>query len=170
MDSFNRVSAFFDSSSVTMDFAALINEPPATPPTFMESVTKRLTLSYTKRLIAFVTFFLMGAVFLFFSTFSIFSPHSFAKFFTFGNLFIIGSTMFLMGPYKQLKSMCFHPAFQIYALAMIATLYCALSLENTLLTLVMTLVQIAAAVWYGASFIPFAQECLRGSAGAILPV
>lgn len=88
-----------------------------------------------------------------------------------------------MGPMKQMKSLCFHPAFQVYALAMVGTLYFALSvrlspylistdaqLENAFLTLIMIVVQICAAVWYGASFIPFAQECIRGSAGAILPV
>ena len=167
-----RVSAFFDSSSVTMDSLKNVfsEEPQSQPPGFFDEVSNRMTLSYSKRLVAFVVTFLMGGAFLFLSTFSILSPTSFAKFYTFGNIFLIGSTFFLMGPSNQMKSLCVHPAFQVYAVAMVGTLYSALSLENAFLALVMIVVQICAAIWYGASFIPFAQECIRGSAGAILPV
>jgi len=103
----------------------------------------------------------------------IISPRAFAKFYTLGTLFIIASTFFLVGPAKQLKSM-FHPsrivAAGIYLGSAVLTLVCALSLQNTLLTMIMIGVQFGSAVWYGASYIPFAQACLRGTAKKVLPI
>jgi len=169
-----RVSSFFDSSNVSMEtLKSIFEQSPQQPPSFVDEVSSRLQLSFTKRIIAFLGFFGLGVAFLFFATFSIFSPHSFAKLYTFGNLFILGSTFFLVGPMRQIKSMCAPGRWlssSIYFVAMFATLYAALSLESLILTLVMMIVQVSAAVWYGASYIPFAQDCLRGSAGAILPV
>jgi hypothetical protein len=57
-----------------------------------------------------------------------------------------------------------------YLLAIVGTLYGALVLQRRLLTLLLVLVQIASALWYGASYIPFAQTCLRTSAQQLLPL
>lgn len=60
------------------------------------------------------------------------------------------STFFLMGPRRQLQSM-FHPTRLVAAAAyfgsMVATLYTALSLQATGLTLLCVIIQLCAAVW-----------------------
>jgi hypothetical protein len=94
-----------------------------------------------------------------------------------------------MGPWKQIQSM-FHrsraPATVIYITSIIATLYAALvvcpstlscpglngsvQLQKIGLTILMVIVQVLAMLWYGLSFIPFAQTLLYGSAKQILPL
>jgi len=145
----------------------------ATNSSFMEDVNSELNLSYTKRIALFATSLGLGLFFLILSTWMIIRPTTFAKFYTLGTLFIISSTFFLVGPMRQLRSM-FHPsriiAAGIYVGSMVMTLFCALSLQNTLLTLGMIVIQFGAMIWYGASYIPFAQNCLRGTARTILPM
>jgi len=147
------------------------NEPQNT--SFMDEINNNFSIGFTKRIILFVVFLLLGIFFCFISTWVILMPRSFAKFYTLGTIFIIASTFFLVGPAKQIKSM-FHPsrvvAAAIYFGSMGVTLYSALSLQNTLLTLIMIFVQFGAALWYGASYIPFLQECLRGTARTVLPI
>lgn len=56
----------------------------------------------------------------------------------------------------------------IYVLAMFFTLYCAIKLQRIGLTLVCVIVQTAALVWYAASYVPFAQRCIRGVTSRIV--
>ena len=102
-----------------------------------------------------------------------------------------------MGPQKQLKNMM-HPsryiATIIYVISMILTLYCALKLKRMGPTLVCVMIQVnffffsffeklikflnlivfyikiktAALIWYGASYIPFAQRCIRKTTGVLI--
>jgi len=156
-----------------MNFFNKMLGKPQPEPSFMDDLGNQMGLSYTKRVIAFVTFFILGLLFCFLSTWMIMFPTRFAKFYTIGSIFIILSTFFLVGPKRQIQNM-FHPsravAAALYFGSMGATLYTALSLQQTLLTLVMVSVQFAAAVWYGASYIPFAQDCLRSTAKTVLPL
>jgi len=121
----------------------------------------------------FVALLGLGVVFCFLATWMVLVPRSFAKFYTLGTLCIISSTFVLVGPQRQLRNM-FHPTRLISALvyfgSMAATLYCALGLQQTGLTLLMMIIQFAAAVWYGASYVPFAQNCLRSTARNLLPL
>jgi fumarate reductase subunit D len=81
------------------------------------------------------------------------------------------STLFLVGPTKQFKNMM-HPsryiATLIYIITMVLTLYCALKLKRIGPTLVCVMIQTAALVWYGASYIPFAQRCIRKTTGVLI--
>jgi len=142
-------------------------------PSFVEGLTNEFGLSYTKRIALFIGLLLTGILFCFMSTFMLLSPTRFAKFYTLGTVCVIFSTFFLVGPMKQIKSM-FHPSRFISALiyfgSMFATLYSALEIQQTGLTMVMICVQFGSAVWYGASYVPFAQDCLRSTARTILPV
>jgi len=107
------------------------------------------------------------------STLMILSPTRFAKFYTIGTVFIIFSTFFLVGPMKQIRSM-FHPSrfmsAMIYFGSIFATLYCALELQVTTLTILMIILQFGSAIWYGASYLPFAQDCLKSTARTVLPL
>jgi len=143
------------------------------PTGFMDEVNSQLTMSWSRRIIGFVSCVLLGGGLVFLSTFFLLAPRSFGKFYTLGNLLLLGSTLFLVGPYRQFKNMCGRErafATTIYIVTMLATLYTAVGLQSRLLTLPMIIIQMAAALWYGASYIPFAQDCLRGSASTILPV
>jgi hypothetical protein len=57
----------------------------------------------------------------------------------------------------------------MYLTTLLGTLYSA-SVSNVLLTMVLVVVQICAALWYVASYIPYAQTCLWGTAQRVLPV
>lgn len=53
---------------------------------------------------------------------------------------------------------------------MVAALYSALKLESVVLSTLCMLLQAASAIWYAASYVPFAQDCLHGTAKSILPI
>lgn len=151
----------------------MLGMAPARPPTLFEELDSATSLSWKKRIVAFAVCLAFGIGFCFLSTWFLVIPRTFAKFYTVGSLFLIGSTFFLMGPWKQLQSM-FQPARYmstlIYFGAMGGTLYAALSLHNTGLTLIMVIVQFGAALWYGASYVPFCQQFLMGTARTVLPL
>eukprot|EP01118_Nematostelium_gracile_P001131 TRINITY_DN1115_c0_g1_i2.p1 TRINITY_DN1115_c0_g1~~TRINITY_DN1115_c0_g1_i2.p1 ORF type:complete len:173 (-),score=24.71 TRINITY_DN1115_c0_g1_i2:98-565(-) len=140
---------------------------------FVEGMANEYGLSYTKRIFLFVGFFVIGVVFCGMSTMLLFSPTRFAKYYTLGTVFIMFSTFFLVGPMKQIKSMFHSSRFlsaMIYFGSMFATLYCAISLQTVTLTLILIMIQFASAIWYGASYVPFAQDCLRSTARTVLPI
>jgi len=139
----------------------------------MKMIRLFFNLSYTKRIFVFVMLLITGIFFCLISTWLIFSPKNFAKFYTIGCICIIVSTFFLVGPKKQLQSM-FHPsrllAAVIYFGSMMCTLFVALKLQWTSLTIIMIVIQFGSAVWYGASYIPMGQSCLRSTAKTVLPI
>ncbi|KAL6051826.1 Vesicle transport protein SFT2B [Balamuthia mandrillaris] len=146
---------------------------PPEPPSFLSTLQSELTLSYSKRVVAFITFLLLGVLFCYVSTFFILSPRRFAKFYTFGSLMLLGSTFFLMGPWKQLRSMTQRsrlPATILYFLAIAGTLWAALSLQRTGATMVFVVIQFLAAFWYAASYIPFCHNIITSSAKTVLPL
>jgi uncharacterized membrane protein len=97
----------------------------------------------------------------------------FAKFYTLGTLSIIGSMLFLVGPSKLFKSMFDSSRFtasMVYFGGMAATLYCAMFLQSVILAGVCVVAQLASSLWYGGSYIPFAQTLLRSTASTMLPI
>lgn len=83
------------------------------------------------------------------------------------------STFFLMGPRRQLVNMFDSSRFTAalaYFGSMAATLFVAISLQSTILTLILVIVQLGASVWYGSSYIPFAQSLIKSTASTILPL
>ncbi|KAF4316649.1 hypothetical protein JM18_008082 [Phytophthora kernoviae] len=89
----------------------------------------------------------------------------FAFFYTVGNLCSIGSSLFLVGPMRQFKVMCMpvrRVACCIWMGAMLLTLIIAFGFPKAgPLVLLLVIVQYAAMLWYGASFIPYGRAMLR---------
>eukprot|EP01104_Vermistella_antarctica_P017012 TRINITY_DN5938_c0_g1_i1.p1 TRINITY_DN5938_c0_g1~~TRINITY_DN5938_c0_g1_i1.p1 ORF type:complete len:191 (-),score=34.48 TRINITY_DN5938_c0_g1_i1:177-749(-) len=130
-------------------------------------------MSYTKKLTGFVTCLLLGIMFCFLSTTFLLAPRQFAKFYTLGCLCLIGSGTFLVGPSQQLKTMCDPSRVLsaiIFLLSMIGTLYCAMVIRRSGATMGMMLVQLCAAGWYGASYVPFAQSCIQSTVRGVIAV
>ncbi|KAH3766155.1 ethanolamine kinase A [Pelomyxa schiedti] len=144
------------------------------PKTFWEELSSKFQLSWFARIGLFIVFMLIGLFFCGLSTLFLLSPTSFAKFYTFGSIFIIASTFFLVGPARQVSSIFSDKSRAIsagiYISTIILTLYSALYLHWISLTTLAVMVQFAAALWYGASYIPYAQNCLVSTARTILPI
>ncbi|GMF36519.1 unnamed protein product [Phytophthora lilii] len=89
----------------------------------------------------------------------------FAFFYTLGSLCSIGSSLFLIGPMRQLKVMCMpvrRVACCIWMGAMTMTLIIAFGFPKAgPLVLLLVIIQYAAMLWYGASFIPYGRAILR---------
>jgi hypothetical protein len=58
----------------------------------------------------------------------------------------------------------------VYFISMFSTLYFALYHQNTFGAMLAVIAQFAAALWYGASFVPFMQSCLASTASSVLPL
>ena len=59
---------------------------------------------------------------------------------------------------------------KFYAASIVLTLLAALRVRSAVLTAVFVVAQIAAGLWYAASYIPGAQSCLQSTARTILPL
>ena len=97
-------------------------------------------------------------------------PHhvkQFAFFYTLGALCSIGSSLFLIGPVRQLRVMCLpvrRVACAVWMGSMLATLIVAFGFPKAgPLVLLLVVVQYAAMLWYGASFVPYGRAILRSS-------
>ncbi|CAI5742379.1 unnamed protein product [Hyaloperonospora brassicae] len=97
-------------------------------------------------------------------------PHhvkQFAFFYTVGALCSIGSSLFLIGPVRQLRVMCLpvrRVACAVWMGSMAATLVVAFGVPKAgPLVLLLVIVQYAAMLWYGASFVPYGRAILRSS-------
>jgi hypothetical protein len=87
----------------------------------------------------------------------------FAVFYTLGNLTAICGSGFLVGPARQLKTMCDatrRVACTVYLATMVLTIVAAVLHPDVLLVFALLVIQYAALIWYGASFIPFGRTCL----------
>lgn len=131
----------------------------------MDDLRVMASLTPFQRLTGFFMSLGMGIVFIciaitFVPTIALF-PKKFAFFFTCGNFFSVAATSFLVGPQKQLRSMVEAHRAQVamtYVASTFITLYAALSLQSSVLSITFAVVQIASVVWYGLSYIPFARQ------------
>lgn len=159
-----------------MDFVSVIYKSKETanePSSLLNDLGNEFSLSYKKRLFLFLVFLFLGILFCFLAAWKLLSPKSFAKYYTLGTVCIISSTLFLVGPQRQLKNMFDSRrlmASLIYLVSIIVTLYSALVLQRTGLTILAVIMQFSAALWYAASYVPFAQECFGSTARMILPL
>lgn len=126
------------------------------------------SLSRKQRIVGFVGTLLMGCFCMFLAGMYIpvlvFKARKFALLYTLGSLFIISSFALLRGPMnhmKQLFSLKMLPFTTAYFGTTFATLYFALVVQNTLLTVVFTLCQCASIVWYVVSSIPGGETGLK---------
>lgn len=88
----------------------------------------------------------------------------FALLYTMGSLFIISSFSFLWGPYYHLKHL-FSKERLLFTTAyfgtMVLTLYGALWVRSTLLTVICAIFQVIALFWYVMSYIPGGQTGMK---------
>lgn len=139
-----------------------------------ERLWKSLELSYTKRVIMAAILLGAGLLLLGFSTMFFLIPTKFGKMYTFGNIFVLAATLFIVGPTRQISSIVQDKskaiAAVIYIASMVFTLTSALKFKSAILTGFFVIVQFAAAIWYVASYIPYAHSCLSSTARSILPI
>lgn len=134
------------------------------------SVGEMLGLSWKNRILAAGLSGVVGLGLIFMSFWVIFMPRQFAKLYTIGSILVIMSTLFMVGPKRQCQSMAAPVrgvSFVIYMCSMVLTLYFAVSLRSSILTLIGAVVQVCAALYYAASYVPFMQSCLRACCGGI---
>jgi hypothetical protein len=130
------------------------------------------SMTYRQRVMAFAATFAFGLFCEFLAvTVFLLRPTKFAKLYTLGNIALFASTLFVVGWQRQIRNMADPSravASIVFVLAMLLTLYCAVFLQRLGITLLCTIVQTSAGIWYGASYVPFAQRCLRRTAQSIV--
>jgi len=146
------------------------------------------SLSRTQRIIAFIICVALGL--LFFSLSALYTPvlllkaRKFSLLFTLGSIFMMFSFAFLWGPMAHLKHLFSKERLLFtssYFGTLIGTLYFAMAVQSTPLTVVFAFLQIIALLWFLFSYIPgghtglkfFTQLCassVRNSVSRTLPV
>eukprot|EP01006_Ploeotia_vitrea_P061153 TRINITY_DN77364_c0_g1_i1.p2 TRINITY_DN77364_c0_g1~~TRINITY_DN77364_c0_g1_i1.p2 ORF type:complete len:205 (-),score=6.93 TRINITY_DN77364_c0_g1_i1:139-753(-) len=118
------------------------------------------SLSKKQRIVGAIGSAAGGLLFLFLSSLLLptiaLMPTKFAFFFTFGNIFLLSSTMFIVGPMAQIRSMCdesrrFSSA--VYVLALCGTLFSAIKIGSTFLTITFMILQLISLFWYVTSYL-----------------
>jgi len=141
-------------------------------------------LSRTQRLIGFACCLGMGIVCFFLASFYIplllIKARKFSLLFTLGSAFILLSFSFLSGPWNHVKHLFSKerlPFTLSYVGSLTGTLYCAVHMQNTILTCLFAIIQVIALLWYVFSYIPggtsglwFMSKMVAGSASRSLPV
>eukprot|EP01112_Ceratiomyxa_fruticulosa_P022130 TRINITY_DN8020_c0_g1_i1.p1 TRINITY_DN8020_c0_g1~~TRINITY_DN8020_c0_g1_i1.p1 ORF type:complete len:164 (-),score=23.74 TRINITY_DN8020_c0_g1_i1:138-629(-) len=149
-------------------------QPPAEPPSFLDEISSSTQLGFKKRLTLAVTLMVLGLFFCGISTTLLLSPKKFAKLYTIGSLFIVGGVITLSGLKKVISNITSSSdrltATLVYLGSMVGTLYAALSLKNSILTLLMVLIQFASALWYTLSYVPFGHQLIKRVVRPILPI
>lgn len=91
-------------------------------------------------------------------------PRKFAILWTVGSILFLASWAALMGPIQYLQHLVSGPRLPftaVYLGSIALTLYFSLGLHSTLLTLFSSIIQLAALIWYLASYFPFSTTGLR---------
>ncbi|CAG9787024.1 unnamed protein product [Diatraea saccharalis] len=182
----SRRSYFSLPSISTPSFLSRSTESPDddTVTWFQQTQKDYFTLSRTQRFIGFGA--CLGLGFLCFILSFIYIPvlllqaKKFVLLFSLGSLFFIMSFSFLYGPWAHIKSLFSKEraiATSLYILTMIATLYCALSLKSTLLTVICAIAQFTALFWMimgsvpgGSSGMRFFGNMFKSSVSNTLPI
>ena len=92
-----------------------------------------------------------------FLPFVIISPHKFALLFTLGSALMLASFSFLRGHMafiKHLSSMDRLPFSGSYLVSLVGTLYCSMVMGSYLLTLIFSVIQVIALLYFLVSYIP----------------
>ncbi|XP_028393652.1 protein transport protein SFT2-like [Dendronephthya gigantea] len=118
-------------------------------------------LTKTQRILGFFLFLFLG-MFCFgmaamLIPFIILKSRKFVALYTMGSVFTLGSFSLLWGPYHHLKHLLSVerlPFTVTYFGSMSATLYVAIFMKSTLLTLFCAVIQVITLIWYIASYIP----------------
>lgn len=137
--------------------------------TWFENVQKEyFTLSRTQRFLGFGICLFLGILCFTLSFFYIplllLKARKFALLFTLGSFFFILSFSFLYGPWAHVKSLFSKEralTTTLYGLSLIATLYCALHLQSTPLTVICAVAQVLALMWMMLGSIPGGSSGMR---------
>nr|CAD7429560.1 unnamed protein product [Timema monikensis] len=125
------------------------------------------SLTRVQRILGFCCFVFMGILCFTLAALYIpvllFKARKFALLYTMGSLFTICSFSFLWGPINHLKHLFSRerlPFTAAYFGSLIATLYFALSVQSTPLTVLFAVAQVMALLWFLISYIPGGQTGL----------
>lgn len=126
------------------------------------------SLTKKQRVLGFVGCLLMGTFCISLASlyvpFLILKARKFAMLYSMGSLFIIASFSLLWGPVSHVKHLLSAqrlPFTAAYFGTMFATLYFALSVQSTILTVLSAVLQILALVWFVVSYVPGGQTGLK---------
>ncbi|KAK5579640.1 hypothetical protein RB653_009325 [Dictyostelium firmibasis] len=135
--------------------------------TFYQELQESSSLTYFQRLTGFIICLVIGLIFLGMSTMVLFIPRQFAKFYSLGSLSIIIGLIILVGVKKQIANIMSSRerlySTILYIGSIFATIYFALSLQSTILTLLFVVIQFITVIWYSLSYIPFGQSMISGT-------
>jgi len=127
-----------------------------------------LGLSRKQRAIGFTLCLCLGSICFTIAGFTLpfiaFRARKFATLFTLGSVFCMASFSLLWGPWAHLKHVFSRerlPFTSVYLGSLGATLYCSLHLHSTVLTIVCSVCQLLALVWFIVSYIPGGQRGLQ---------
>jgi len=122
------------------------------------------SLSKKQRIVGFFLLLFMGVFCFGMSTlyipFLVLKARKFAALFTLGSLFVLGSFSLLWGPVSHMKHICSAgrlPFTTMYFGSIFATLYFALQVQSTILTVLGAILQIVSLIWYIISYLPGGQ-------------
>ncbi|KAL0219688.1 hypothetical protein P9112_005341 [Eukaryota sp. TZLM1-RC] len=146
-------------------------------PSFLDDIGDSLRLSKKTRMRGFIICFSIGLLCtmgsLFLLPMAVISSTFFALVYSVGHLMSISATFFLFGPSKQLKKM-FKPKRAIASISYIGSVFLVLflALKDTPMPVLIFLVIVSfcCLLYYVASYIPFAQRCLRSTASSVISV
>jgi len=132
-------------------------------------------LSRFQRYVTFLIFCGAGALCFFLSVFSLsmLNPKKFAALFTFGSVLVMLSFGILNGPKTQLKSLLAKerlPYTVIYIISMILSLYAAIIKSSFLWTILASIVQLIALLWFVFTYLPNGTSNLSRMTRSILPI
>lgn len=131
------------------------------------------TLSRFERYMGFILL-LLGSVGCFALGFFLFpvltlKPRKFVMLWTLGSLFFFLSFGVLKGPVSYMKHLASKerlPFTVVFVSSQVLTIYCAVVLKNTILSLIMGIVEILSILWYTASYFPFGAQTMQMIFGA----
>eukprot|EP00127_Corallochytrium_limacisporum_P003970 Clim_evm19s156 gene=Clim_evmTU19s156 len=147
------------------------------PPPQEQSFLDRqcLSLSRFQRLVACVAFLIFsatsfGAALVMLPT-MVLAPRKFVLLFTFGSLFAMCSFAFLYGPTAYIKHLMEKdklPFTIAFIVSLVATLYFAMGMQSTILTLISSVVEIGSLTFFVMSYLPGGTAGARAMFGTVL--
>lgn len=91
-------------------------------------------------------------------------PRKFVMLWTLGSVLFFLSFGVLQGPVSYMKHLTSKerlPFTVVFLISQVGTIYCAVVLKNTILTLIMGIVEVLAILWYTASYFPFGAQTMQ---------
>eukprot|EP01102_Stenamoeba_stenopodia_P022263 TRINITY_DN9208_c0_g1_i2.p1 TRINITY_DN9208_c0_g1~~TRINITY_DN9208_c0_g1_i2.p1 ORF type:complete len:171 (+),score=20.58 TRINITY_DN9208_c0_g1_i2:177-689(+) len=152
---------------------ASISGEPAPEPTLYDQINDSFSLTFKQRLIGFCVCVGLGLLLSILGMIFVFNVTAFGVLYSLGTLCSLCGTGFIVGPLQQVKNMM-QPTRIVCSIVFLVsiglTLYCAIGLQNVPLVIICVLIQMVALIWYTASYIPFARDCIKNCIGGFVAV